>query len=36
MKAGKQAKYTFQNMLRKDVTIPAPLDGFTKALAELK
>lgn len=36
MKAGKQAKYTFQNMLRKDVTIPAPLDGFTKAIAELK
>jgi len=36
MKAGKQAKYTFQNMLRKDVTIPAPLDGFTRAFAELK
>lgn len=36
MKAGKSVKYTFQNMQRKDVSIPAPLAGFTRAIGELK
>jgi len=36
MKAGKTAKYTFQNVLRKDVTVPAPLAGFATAFGEMK
>jgi len=36
MKKGKQLKATFQNLQKKNITIPLPLSGFSKHYAQME